>query len=194
MTDQTKLRNEPLDYQIWGQEQIDPEAIAQMDQAMRLPVSVAGALMPDAHIGYGIPIGGVLATDGVVIPYAVGVDIACRMRLSVFQDSPNVIGQRVEQFKKALMEQTRFGVGRKGGEWDPREQVDHDVLDDPDWQATKYLASLKDTAFRQLGTSGGGNHFANWGALTLEKDDDHEKGPESPKRFLLVCLMFFSNF
>lgn len=172
MTDQTKLRNEPLDYQIWGQEQIDLEAITQMDQAMRLPVSVAGALMPDAHIGYGIPIGGVLATDGVVIPYAVGVDIACRMRLSVFQDSPNVIGQRVEQFKKALMEQTRFGVGRKGGEWDPREQVDHDVLDDPDWQATKYLASLKDTAFRQLGTSGGGNHFANWGVLTLEKEDE----------------------
>ena len=40
--------------------------------------------MPDAHLGYGLPIGGVLATENAVIPYAVGVDIACRMRLSVF--------------------------------------------------------------------------------------------------------------
>ncbi|MFZ5879689.1 MAG: RtcB family protein [Chloroflexota bacterium] len=72
-----ELRERPLAYPIWGREQIDPEAVAQMDNSMRLPVSVAGALMPDAHVGYGLPIGGVLATDNVVIPYAVGVDIAC---------------------------------------------------------------------------------------------------------------------
>ena len=40
--------------------------VAQMDNAMRLPISVAGALMPDAHVGYGLPIGGVLATDNAV--------------------------------------------------------------------------------------------------------------------------------
>lgn len=51
---------------------------------MQWPVSVASALMPDAHVGYGLPIGGVLATDNVVIPCAVGVDIACRMKLSVY--------------------------------------------------------------------------------------------------------------
>ena len=56
-----------------------------MENALRLPVAVAGALMPDAHVGYGLPIGGVLATDEAVIPYAVGVDIACRMRLSVYR-------------------------------------------------------------------------------------------------------------
>ena len=39
--------------------------------------------MPDAHQGYGLPIGGVLATKGAVIPYAVGVDIACRMKMTV---------------------------------------------------------------------------------------------------------------
>lgn len=78
------LRSEPLPYRTWGRELIDTEALTQMDAAMRLPVSVAGALMPDAHVGYGLPIGGVLATEGVVIPYAVGVDIACRMRLSIF--------------------------------------------------------------------------------------------------------------
>ena len=45
-----------------------------MANACALPVAVAGALMPDAHVGYGLPIGGVLATDNAVIPYAVGVD------------------------------------------------------------------------------------------------------------------------
>ena len=43
--------------------------------------------MPDAHVGYGLPIGGVLATKDAVIPYAVGVDIACRMKLSVLDQS-----------------------------------------------------------------------------------------------------------
>ena len=60
-------RDSPLTYPIWGKEQIDDASIAQMDNAMRLPVSVAGALMPDAHVGYGLPIGGVLATENSVI-------------------------------------------------------------------------------------------------------------------------------
>ena len=50
-------------YTSYGVANIDPAAISQMDNAMRLPVSVAGALMPDAHVGYGLPIGGVLATE-----------------------------------------------------------------------------------------------------------------------------------
>ena len=53
------------------------------EKACLLPVSVAGALMPDAHASYGLPIGGVLATDNAVIPYAVGVDIACRMKMTI---------------------------------------------------------------------------------------------------------------
>ena len=55
----------------------------QLKNACKLPVAVSGALMPDAHVGYGLPIGGVLATHDAVIPYAVGVDIACRMKLTV---------------------------------------------------------------------------------------------------------------
>jgi len=63
MDHQDDLRDKPLPYKVWGAELIDPEAIKQMDAAMRLPISVAGALMPDAHVGYGLPIGGVLAGD-----------------------------------------------------------------------------------------------------------------------------------
>lgn len=55
---------------------------------MKLPVTSAGALMADAHQGYGLPIGGVLATKNAVIPYGVGVDIGCRMCLTIYDLPP----------------------------------------------------------------------------------------------------------
>ena len=161
------LRERPLDYPIWGREQIDPAAIAQMDNSMRLPVSVAGALMPDAHVGYGLPIGGVLATDNAVIPYAVGVDIACRMRLSLYEISPHLLGQKKTLFENSLWEQTAFGMGAK---WTGSKRADHEVLDDASWSATAQLRTLKDTAMSQLGTSGTGNHFVEWGAFRLHEE------------------------
>ena len=159
-----ELRQSPLPYPIWGREAIDEGSLAQMDNAMRLPVSVAGALMPDAHVGYGLPIGGVLATDNVVIPYAVGVDIACRMRLSLYEISPYVLGQKKGLFEDALLEQTAFGMG---AQWQGKQRAEHAVLDDPAWDATRLLKSLQDNAARQLGTSGTGNHFVEWGAFRL---------------------------
>ena len=167
-TDDT-LRDEALPYRVWGREHIEAGAVSQMEAAMRLPITAAGALMPDAHQGYGLPIGGVLATEGAVIPYAVGVDIACRMRLSIFDVSPFVIGQRPGQFKNALLEQTRFGIGEN---WSVKERPDHEVLDDTDWKATRLLKSLRDLAAGQLGTSGTGNHFVEWGAFEVVEWDD----------------------
>lgn len=162
------LRDEPLPYPTWGAEHIDEASHLQMHGAMRLPVSVAGALMPDAHVGYGLPIGGVLATDDTVIPYAVGVDIACRMRMTIFPQSPIMLGQKAGLFEKALLENTRFGAGAT---YASHEQVEHPILDDPDWQATPQLRSLKDKGYRQLGTSGSGNHFVEWGAFELTETD-----------------------
>lgn len=161
-----ELRESPLPYPIWGRENIDDGSIAQMDNAMRLPVSVAGALMPDAHVGYGLPIGGVLATEGAVIPYAVGVDIACRMRLSIYEVPPHLLEQKKALFENSLWEQTAFGMG---AEWKGNRRADHAVLDDPTWEATKLLHTLKDNAARQLGTSGTGNHFVEWGAFHLHE-------------------------
>ena len=164
-----EIRATPLPYKVWGDEYIQAESRVQMDAAMRLPISVAGALMPDAHVGYGLPIGGVLATDNAVIPYSVGVDIACRVRFSIFPVSPIVIGQKNAQFKNALVEQTVFGAG---GKRSGNLRAEHEVLDDPVWSVNKFLASLKDTAYGQLGTSGSGNHFVEWGAFILDEDDD----------------------
>ncbi len=157
------IRAEPLPYAVFGAEHIDAGSRAQMDNAMRLPVSVAGALMPDAHVGYGLPIGGVLATEGAVIPYAVGVDIACRMRLSVFADPPALLNQQQGRFEKVLREQTRFGAG---AEWKPPRE--DPILDDPDWQATPLLRHLREAkGIPQLGTSGSGNHFVEFGELDV---------------------------
>ena len=159
----SEIRAEPLPYAVFGAEHIDAGSRAQMDNAMRLPVSVAGALMPDAHVGYGLPIGGVLATEGAVIPYAVGVDIACRMRLSVFADPPELLHQQQGRFEKVLREQTRFGAG---AEWKPPRE--DPILDDPDWQATPLLRHLRETkGIPQLGTSGSGNHFVEFGELEV---------------------------
>ena len=79
------LLDEPLGYKTYGSKYIETLAKQQMNLAMRLPITLAGALMPDAHAGYGLPIGGVLATDHAVIPYAVGVDIGCRINLPQFE-------------------------------------------------------------------------------------------------------------
>jgi tRNA-splicing ligase RtcB (3'-phosphate/5'-hydroxy nucleic acid ligase) len=73
---------EAIEYRTWGTN-IDEGAHQQMRDACRIPAAVGAALMPDAHIGYGLPIGGVLATQDIVMPYAVGVDIACRMKISL---------------------------------------------------------------------------------------------------------------
>ena len=123
-------------YTIWGKD-LDPAAISQMDDAMRLPVSVKGALMPDAHVGYGLPIGGVLAVKDAVIPYAVGVDIACRMKLSVLPIPFMEYETHKQIFRQALETQTQFGVGEEFKR--PRQ---HRVMDE-DWAFSHVVKSLK---------------------------------------------------
>jgi len=163
-SDVDTLRENALPYAVWGAELIDPQARVQMETALRLPISVAGALMPDAHVGYGLPIGGVLATVGAVIPYGVGVDIGCSMRISVF---PRVKLPSDEE-KKLLEKHTRFGAGVV---WDKKERMDHAVLDDDLWTSSGLLSSLHEKAVGQLGTSGSGNHFVEFGTFTLEHPD-----------------------
>lgn len=158
-------------YKIWGKEYIEPGAIAQMDAAASLPVSVAGALMPDAHQGYGLPIGGVLATDNVVIPYAVGVDIACRMMLTVYPVNPDVLNNPTEaaRLKDVLLRNTIFGAG---GEGLHSGNISHPVLNDSKWKSTPLIRSLHQTAVQQIGTSGTGNHFVEWGELTITNPEN----------------------
>ena len=155
-----------LRYFTWGDD-IEPSAHKQMQNACSLPIAVAGALMPDAHTGYGLPIGGVLATENAVIPYAVGVDIACRVMVSICDFPPKkILGER-QKLERILEDNTRFG---KGACFENKRQ--HSVLDE-DWSITTITSGLKDKAWSQLGTSGSGNHFAEFGIVKLGTEFEH---------------------
>jgi tRNA-splicing ligase RtcB len=131
--------------------------------------------MPDAHQGYGLPIGGVLATDNVVIPYAVGVDIACRMKLTVLDIPADDIDKHHAQLVNALRRETVFGTGGT-----QKKIPDHPVLHE-DWSITSITKHLYEKAAQQLGTSGSGNHFVEFGILTVHDNargsDDAGKAP-----------------
>jgi tRNA-splicing ligase RtcB len=159
-----RARSELAPWRQWG-EGLEAEAVKQMANACALPVAVAGALMPDAHLGYGLPIGGVLATENAVIPYAVGVDIACRMRLSVYDRKANTLAGIRDRLANIIESETRFGVGC---EFEKRRE--HDVMDE-DWSVSPVTARLRDKAWSQLGTSGSGNHFVEFGAFTVTGSD-----------------------
>jgi tRNA-splicing ligase RtcB len=156
------LPAEPIGYRTWGTD-IDAAAHQQMRVACEMPMAAAAALMPDAHVGYGLPIGGVLALANAVCPYAVGVDIACRMKLSVFDMPVSTLTDegKFSLYRDALEKGTRFGVG---AEYKRPQQ--HEVMDE-DWTVTAVTAKMKDRAWSQLGTSGSGNHFVEFGELIV---------------------------
>ncbi|MEM7261715.1 MAG: RtcB family protein, partial [Planctomycetota bacterium] len=142
-------RSEPAPYRQWG-EDIEEASVRQMQNACQLPIAVRGALMPDAHLGYGLPIGGVLATENAVIPYAVGVDIACRVKMTVFDTPVSALEEDRHRWSKALERETRFGLGAHF-----EHRRDHSVLEE-DWSVSPVTQHVKDKAWKQLGTSGGG--------------------------------------
>lgn len=156
-------RSQAAPWSQWGTD-LEKEAVEQMRRACRLPISFRGALMPDAHTGYGLPIGGVLATQGAVIPYAVGVDIACRMKLSVLDLPVAALGSKRERLTQALERETAFGMGASFKK--PRE---HPVMDE-DWSIVPVVRAARDKARNQLGSSGGGNHFAEFGELHVAEE------------------------
>lgn len=153
-------------YRTWGEDGIDEASHGQMRQACSVPVATAAALMPDAHVGYGLPIGGVLACEKAVIPYAVGVDIACRMKLSVLDMPKDTLDSKFDLYRDALERETRFGVGVRY-----KRPQSHAVMDQ-DWSVTRITRESKDKAWKQLGTSGSGNHFAEFGVLTLDEPNE----------------------
>ena len=150
------LLPQPIAYRVYGEEEIEPLARQQIEMAMRLPVTVGGALMPDGHAGYGLPIGGVLATEGVVIPYAVGLDIACRMSLTLLDADASFIDRYHDLCVSALQRNTAFGINAQM----PVAQY-HPVFDKPEFKEIPLLKGFREKAIRQLGSSGKGNHFVD---------------------------------
>lgn len=166
--DKIVLKTDPQAYEVYGVENIEEGAKKQMQTAMKLPVTVAGALMPDAHQGYGLPIGGVLATNNAVIPYGVGVDIGCRMALSIFDLPADYLETNRDDLKNILLNNSRFGAGNG---FLKHERIDHEVLENNQFQENPFVKQLKDKAWTQLGSSGGGNHFVEFGRMEFAQDD-----------------------
>ncbi len=157
-------RAELAPWRQWG-EGLEADAVKQMANACALPIAVAGALMPDAHVGYGLPIGGVLATENAVIPYAVGVDIACRMKLTVYDRKGNTLAGQRDRLANIIEDETRFGMGCSF-----KQRREHDVMDE-DWSVSPVTQRLRDKAWSQLGTSGSGNHFVEFGTFTVTESE-----------------------
>jgi len=155
-----------IDFKIYGEESIDRETLEQMENAMKLPVSVKGALMADAHVGYGFPIGGVVAAYNAVIPYGVGMDIGCRMCMSVYPSSPGKIEKERELIINALLNETRFGLSEF------KDIGEHEIVERKEFKEIPFLRTLYDKFVKQLGSSGHGNHFVDIGFVEIEKKSE----------------------
>lgn len=146
---------------VWG----DPPEPGTLDQARHLadlPFAFHHvALMPDAHIGYGMPIGGVFATLGVIVPHAVGLDIGCGVR----GWRTNIPAEELSSALDGVLNDIQRSVPQ-GFDWHASSQAGRtDLFDDvPDVPALKAEAVK---AERQLASLGGGNHF-----IELQVDPD----------------------
>jgi len=163
---EVSLNQTGVSFNVFGSEHIEQGAMHQMYTAAKLPIAVAGALMPDAHSGYGLPIGGVLATENAVIPYGVGVDIGCRMCLSVFDIDPKELTQREAFFAREINEATLFG---SGAQFD--HASNHEVMENEAFYELPLLKNLHGRAWKQLGSSGSGNHFVEFGTVEITEKD-----------------------
>lgn len=165
-----QLKTTRAPFSIYGENEIDQQAKFQLYDALKLPVAVAGALMPDAHSGYGLPIGGVLATDNAVIPYGVGVDIGCRMCLTIYPINTSYLMRKQHMLENILRDHTKFGSYQTHDK-----KHDHEIFERAEFKDIPLLKQLKTKAFKQLGTSGGGNHFVEFGEAQIE-DSNNEWG------------------
>lgn len=161
------LRKEGIPFSIFGEQYIETGALEQMKQAAKLPITVAAALMPDAHQGYGLPIGGVLATDNSVIPYGVGVDIGCRMCMSVFSIDAKIIAEKENYLTRIIQANTLFGAGKEF-----KKKIENPVLERNEFNEIGLLRQLHTKAASQLGTSGSGNHFVEFGIVDVAEADE----------------------
>lgn len=167
-----KLNNTRAPFTIFGENEIQETAKHQLFTALKLPIAKAGALMPDAHHGYGLPIGGVLAADNAVIPYGVGVDIGCRMCLSIYDIAPSYLAGSKDKYVQMLQDHTKFGSYEVH-----KKHMDNPIFERDEFSMIPMVKKLKDKAFKQLGSSGGGNHFVEFGIVDIQDEQNEFKVP-----------------
>lgn len=118
---------------------------------------VAGAaLMADGHLGYAMPIGGVVAYREAISPKGVGFDISCGNKAARTNIRADDIRAEIGGIMDAVARTVVFGIGRTSGQ-----NVDHPLFDDPTWRDVPFLGKLRAQAREQLGTVGSGNHYVD---------------------------------
>lgn len=136
----------------------DEATIKQIERCLKDDRTVAGALCADGHLGYSLPIGGVIAYQDAISPSGVGFDIACGNKAV----RTNLLIEDVRSFVPPLMAEIQdtisFGLGRSNPE-----PVDHALFDSSVWGEIDTASGqpLKQKARAQLGTVGSGNHYVD---------------------------------
>jgi len=143
------------DLKIFGTH--EPDTINQMYEVIDYETSPDFAtLCADGHIGYSVPVGGVVAYEGKICVNGVGFDIACGNKAVLVDCPADECKSNIYRTMNEVQKHISFGVGRKNNE-----PVSHDIFDDPLWSELDILSSLKDKAVNQLGTVGSGNHYVD---------------------------------
>lgn len=139
---------------LWLDE-VEDKCMEQIVNLASLPFAFRHvAIMPDAHAGKGMPIGGVLATKGVVIPNAVGVDIGCGMcavKTSLHAD--DFCREDLTTIMSRIRATVPLGFDHQ------KEAVDESWMPDVDMDSLPYLRDKRKNCLHEIGTLGGGNHF-----------------------------------
>lgn len=120
------------------------------------------ALMPDNHLGYGVPIGGVVAYKDSISPTGVGYDIGCGNKAVLTDMDASDLRKNIVRLMDEIWSTISFGIGQKN-----EERVEHRLFDDDAWKLPM-MSPLKDLARGQLGTIGSGNHYVD--LFTDEQD------------------------
>jgi len=157
----SKIQKVPIKAWVDSPGEIEPGAMEQALNLSRLPFVVKHvALMPDVHEGYGMPIGGVIAARGSVIPNAVGVDIGCGIIASVLDAPAKLIrevktgsGTLVQALTGSIMRAIPLGFDHR------KHPIDLDLSPTAEMCQVKPLCKEWEDAPYQCGTLGGGNHF-----------------------------------
>jgi tRNA-splicing ligase RtcB (3'-phosphate/5'-hydroxy nucleic acid ligase) len=134
----------------------DERTKAQLERCMGFGSAVSGVLCADGHLGYAMPVGGVIAYEEHISVSGVGFDIGCG-NMAVRLDTPyEAIKDYVGTILADVQSNVSFGVGRKNDE-----RVEHPLFDDPRWLTVPEITPLRSMAQAQLGTVGSGNHYVD---------------------------------
>lgn len=135
---------------------VDPRTMDQIERCLDHPAAIYGALNADNHLGYSMPIGGVIAHRNAVSPTGVGYDIGCGNKAVLTNWSKKDIQPHLTEIMDRISNELEFGIGKKNPE-----KIDHAIFDDMRWKDIQVLTALKDPAREQLGTIGSGNHYVD---------------------------------